>query len=167
MSFLGNSSSGQREVYPVQRGARLGEFVHSAVVPELCLPGTGHSRSGDRRGDPWAGYCLLMSNCFRDEVPVCSWKWASTLGGGPEEIDPIVPHHLFVSSASLCSIQGLRTEKESYCSCWAFALPTMPRVAKRRWSCYCVGDWNFMTLSGTSSSLDFEKQNLRGISMKG
>lgn len=73
----------------------------------------------------------------------------------------------FFFLCSLCSIQGLRTEKESYCSCWAFALPTMPRVAKRRWSCYCVGDWNFMTLSGTSSSLDFEKQNLRGISMKG
>lgn len=52
MSFLGNSSSGQREVYPVESGARLGEFVHSAVVLELCLPGTGHSRSGDRRGDP-------------------------------------------------------------------------------------------------------------------
>lgn len=43
----------------------------------------------------------------------------------------------------------------------------MPRMKKERWSCYCVGDWNFITVSWTSSSLDFEKQNHHGISLKG
>lgn len=65
------------------------------------------------------------------------------------------------------SSERLSTEKESYCSCWAVALPTMPRGKKRRWVCYCVGDWNFIPLSRTSSRPDFEKQQPPGISLKG
>lgn len=38
--------------------------------------------------------------------------------------------------------------------------------AKRRCSCHCVKDWNFITLSSSSSSLDFEKRNHHGISLK-
>lgn len=63
--------------------------------------------------------------------------------------------------------ERLSSEKESYCSCWAVALPTMPRGKKRRWVCYCVGDWNFIPLSWTSSRPDFDKQQHPGISLKG
>lgn len=38
--------------------------------------------------------------------------------------------------------------------------------AERGCSCHCMKDWNFITLSSSSSSLDFEKQHHHGISLK-